>query len=301
MIRHAISWQSVLPLLAGLILAAPVQADPVVVDGAVSYPEGPTVFEGRLHYVEYSAGTIRRLDPAGPVVWWHSPECGPSGLGTYRDHLVVACYDTNVLVELDPSGREVARYDKDQEGQRFRGPNDFTADGHGGLYFSASGDYDVSAPIAGAVLQLTSDGTVRRLADTIHYPNGLTLDASGHHLLVAEMLAGRILSFAVESDGRLGARSVWARLDDIAPPTPGADAYNGPDGLKLGPDGNIYVAQNGSGRVLIVDGRRQLVRAVSVPGSFVTNVGFGPAGECYVTATFDEWHAPYPGALYRIE
>jgi gluconolactonase len=292
---------SLLSFLAGFALAAPVPPGPVVVDGTVAYPEGPIVFQGRLHYVEYSAGTIRRLEPSGPAVWWHSPECGPSGLGTYRDHLVVACYDTNVLIELDPSGREVARYDQDQMGQRFRGPNDFTPDGHGGLYFSASGDYDVSAPIAGAVLRLSVDGTVHRLADTIHYPNGLTLDSSGQHLLVAEMLAGRILSFVVESDGRLGARSVWARLDDIAPPTPGADAYNGPDGLKLGPDGNIYVAQNGAGRVLIVDGQRHLVRAVSVPASFVTNIGFGPAGECYVTATFDEWHAPYPGALYRIE
>ena len=30
-----------------------------------------------------------------------------------------------------------------------------------------------------------------------------------------------------------------------APLTLNADAYNGPDGLKLGPDGNYYIAQNG--------------------------------------------------------
>lgn len=288
-------------LLVGGMLSGVAYADPQVVDGAVEYPEGPVLFQGRLHYVEYSAGTIRRLDPSGPVVWWHSADCGPSGLGTFRDHLVVACYDTNVVVELDPMGREVARYAQDQSGQHFRGPNDFTSDGHGGLYFSASGDYDVTAPITGAILHLAADGTVRRLADTIHYPNGLTLDHSGHHLLVAEMLAGRILSFAVEADGSLGARSVWARLDDFAPATPGADAYNGPDGLKLGPDGNIYVAHNGSGRILIVDESRHLVRSVAVSAPYVTNVGFGPLGECYVTATFDEWHAPYPGVLYRID
>jgi len=283
------------------MLSAPGYAEPQVIDGSVTYPEGPVFFHGSLHYVEYSAGTIRRLDASGPVVWWHSPDCGPSGLAVYRDHLVVACYDTNAIVELDGTGREVARYDKDQAGRRFRGPNDFAPDGRGGVFFSASGDYDVHAPIIGAVLHLSADGAVRRLADTVHYPNGLTLDRTGRHLLVAEMLAARILSFPIEADGRLGERSVWARLDDLAPPTPGADAYNGPDGLKLGPDGNLYVAQNGSGRVLVVDEERHLIRTVTVPAAYVTNMGFGPGGEWYVTAVFDEWKAPYPGALYRIE
>jgi gluconolactonase len=299
--RAALRAIGTLAILGGACTALATGEQPDVVDGAVAYPEGPVFYRGRLHYVEYSAGTVRRLDPSGPVVWWHSADCGPSGLAVYGDHLVVACYDANVVLELDETGREVARFDHDQTGQRFRGPNDFAADGRGGLYFSASGDYDVRAPIEGAVLHLSAAGGVRRLADTVHYPNGLTLDATGRHLLVAEMLAGRILSFPVETDGSLGVRSVWARLDDIAPATPGADAYNGPDGLKLGPDEHLYVAQNGSGRVLVVDAQRHLVRAFTVPAPYVTNVGFGPSGECYVTATFDEWHAPYPGVVYRLD
>ena len=263
------------------------------------YPEGPTYFEGALHYVEYSAGTIRVLDRTGSRLWWHSSSCGPSGLAVYRQHLLVACYDSNELIELDGAARETARYSKEGSGATFRGPNDFTADGHGGVYFSASGDYDVHAPITGAILHLAADGRLRRVADTIHYPNGLTLDADGRHLLVAEMLAGRVLSFDVLGDGGLGARTVWARLEDLAPPTRGADAYNGPDGLKRGPDGCYYIAQNGSGRVLVVNPQRERVAIITVPVPYVTNIGFLPDGTGYITATSDEWHPPYPGAVYR--
>src|SRR5205085_4376529 len=77
-----------------------------------------------------------------------------------------------------------------------RGHNDFASDGHGGVYLSASGVYDIKAPITGAVLHMSADGkTLTEVADTIHYSNGLTLDKGQRHLLVAEMLAGRVLSF----------------------------------------------------------------------------------------------------------
>src|SRR5260221_12452501 len=111
------------------------------------------------------------------------------------------------------------------------------------------------------------------------------------------MLAGRILLFSVKADGTLGPRTVWARLQDLAPPTAHEDAYNGPDGFKLGPDGNYYIAQNGSGRVLVVNEEKKLVRIVTVPTPYVTNVNFGANGAetLYITGGFDPWKAPFPG------
>ena len=131
----------------------------------------------------------------------------------------------------------------------------------------------------------------------LHYPNGLTLTQDRRHLLVAEMLAGQLVSFPIEADGTLGHRTVWARLQDLAPPTPNADAYNGPDGLKLGPDGNYYIAQNGSGRLLVVDDDRKLVRIINVPTPYVTNMAFDPleANVVFVTGAFEQWKPPFPG------
>jgi gluconolactonase len=266
------------------------------------YPEGPLWYQGQLLYVEYSTSDIKRWDGKHSSPFWHKNGCGPSGLIARGDNLLIACYDANSLVELSATGGEVRTLRTDSAGHRFTGPNDFAADKQGGIYLSASGAYDVKAPITGALLYLHPDGTtLTQVADTVHYPNGLTLSKDGQHLLVAEMLAGRVLSFPIEANGRLGARRVWARLEDLAPPTPKADAYNGPDGLKLGPDGNYYIAQNGSGRLLVVNEEVKLVRIIKVPTPYATNMAFNPLepDAVFITGVFDEWKPPYSGAVYR--
>jgi sugar lactone lactonase YvrE len=282
----------------GAVLAAVTAIDPNAL-----YPEGPLWDQGRLLYVEYAGPGIKSWDGKDAKIWWHRERCGANALIHFRgDHVLVACYDGNYLVELDAAGKQVRTFDRDSAGKTFVGPNDFSSDGHGGVYFSASGVYDVKAPITGTVLHLSAGGQeMRVVADTIHYSNGLTLSKDGKHLLVAEMLAGRVLSFPIGDHGALGPRSVWARLQDLAPPTPNEDAYNGPDGIKLGPDGNYYIAQNGSGRVLVVTDEKKLVREIDVPTPYVTNVGFGANGAdvVFITGAFDPWKAPFPGAVYR--
>ena len=214
----------------------------------------------------------------------------------------MACYDSNTIVELNESGGQVHAFEKDSAGKPFVGPNDFAADNRGGIYISASGVYDLKAPISGTILYLSpAGGTLVEVAGLIHYSNGLAVSKDGGTLLVSEMLAGRILAFPIESGGSLGRRSVWARLQDLAPPTAHENGYNGPDGLKLGPDGNYYVAQNGSGRVLVVNDEKKLVRIITVPTPYVTNLNFGTDGAdtVYITGVFDPWKAPFPGAVYR--
>jgi gluconolactonase len=272
----------------------------ISLDPDAHYPEGPIWRDGKLLYVEYSTGNIKRWDGKHTTVYWHQDACGASGLIDFHGNLLVACYDDNSIVELDAAGKRVQVIRKDDRGKTFVGPNDFASDGHGGLFFSASGVYDFNAPIDGSVLHLSADGkTVSALANTIHYPNGLTVARDGKHLLVAEMLAGRILSFPIEADGTLGSRTVWARLRDLAPPVGAEDSYNGPDGFKLGPDGNYYIAQNGSGRVLVVSEEKKLVRSIEVPTRFVTNLAFGDSGSVFITGAFDQFKEPYPGKVFR--
>ena len=283
--------------------AACALADQVTtVDPDAHYPEGPLWRDGKLFYVEYAQSNIKYWDGTHTAIYWHKDGCGANALIPFNGHLLVACYDDNSLAELDAKGKEVRTLRADSSSKPFIGPNDFAADGHGGVYFSASGVYDIKAPVTGTVLHMSADGaSIIEVANTIHYSNGLTLSKDQQHLLVAEMLAGRILSFPLGADGKLGPRTVWARLQDLAPPTPNEDAYNGPDGVKLGPDGNYYIAQNGSGRVLVVNEDKKLVRTINVATPFVTNMAFGPNGAdtVFVTGAFEQWKAPYPGAVYR--
>lgn len=290
--------------VAAQLLAFPSFARLEVIDPHALYPEGPLWWHSKLYYVEYAGNGIKVWNGKTFSYFWKKMHCGPNGLVTFgHDDILVVCYDGNYLVELDRNGKEVRTISQDDHGASFLGPNDLTSDGRGGVYFSASGVYDVKAPIEGKVLHVSPDGnSVSVVADTIDYSNGLTLSKDGHDLLVAEMLADRILSFPVESDGALGPRRVWVRLQDLAPPTPHEDAYNGPDGVKLGPDGNYYIAQNGSGRVLVVSDQKKLVRIINVGTRNVTNIAFGPPGGglvVYITGTFNQWVPPYPGAVYR--
>jgi sugar lactone lactonase YvrE len=288
----------VLALAAASALAEQV----TTVDPEARYPEGPLWRDGKLFYVEYALSNVKYWDGTRTRVYWHKDGCGANALIPFNGHLLVACYDANSLVELDAGGKEVRTIRVDSSGKPFIGPNDFAADGQGGIYFSASGVYDIKAPITGTVLHMTADGgSITEVADTIHYSNGLIVARDKQHLLVAEMLAGRILSFPIGTDGKLGPRTVWARLQDLAPPTPNEDAYNGPDGVKVGPDGNYYIAQNGSGRVLVVNEDKKLIRTITVPTPYVTNVAFGPesTGVVFVTGAFEQWKPPFPGAVYR--
>jgi gluconolactonase len=279
------------------------RANTEVVDATAAYPEGPLWRDGKLLYVEYAGSGIKAWDGNRITSYWSGAHCGASGLIDYRHHhLLVACYDANSIVELDETGKLIRTIDKDAAGKPFIGPNDFTADRSGGIYVSASGVYDLKAPISGTILYMPgSKGTPVEVANLIHYSNGLTVSKDGRSLLVSEMLAGRILSFPINANGTLGARTVWARMQDLAPPTAHEDAYNGPDGFKLGPDGNYYIAQNGSGRVLVVNEARELVRIITVPAPFVTNMNFGAPGtnSVYITGVFDPWKPPFLGAVYR--
>jgi gluconolactonase len=287
------------------LAAVPARAEITAIDRGAHYPEGPLWRAGKLLYAEYSDGNIKSWDEPVPnheaagSVLWHQDGCGPSGLIERAKELLIACYDGNYLAAIDSSGKEIRRWRTDSDGQPFVGPNDFAADERGGIYFSASGVYDIKAPASGALLYLQPDGkTITRVATGLHYPNGLTVMKDRHHLLVAEMLERHLVSFQINAGGAVSARKVWARLQDLVPPTPNADAYNGPDGLKLGPDGNYYIAQNGSGRLLVVSDDRKLVRVITVPTPFVTNVAF-ERNTVFITGAFEQWRPPFAGAVYR--
>jgi gluconolactonase len=290
-------------VVGAAILAGVAPAETALVDATAVYPEGPLWRDGKLLYVEYAGSGIKMWDGQRTTSYWSGAHCGASGLIAYRhNHILVACYDANTIVELGESGKEIRTFDQDSRGKPFVGPNDFTADGRGGIYVSASGIYDLKAPISGTVLYMPpGHGTPVEVANLIHYSNGLAVSTDGSRLLVSEMLAGRILSFPIKPGGLLGPRSVWARMQDLAPPTAHEDGYNGPDGLKLGPDGNYYIAQNGSGRVLVVSEGKKLLRIITVPTPYVTNLNFGADGAdtVYITGVFDPWKAPFPGAVYR--
>lgn len=292
--------------LAAAVLAADCSAalagSVETVNAKSLYPEGPLWLDGKALYVEYSGHTVMAWDGKSNAQIWKQDGCGPAALAKVPEGLLVTCYDTSTLVTIGLDGKTIKTVDAEKAGVALKGANDLAEDAKGGIYISASGVYDVAAPIEGTIVYRAPDGRYRQVADDLHYSNGMAVADGGKSLLVAEMLAARVLKFDIAADGSLSNRRVFVRLKDVVPDPEGADAYYGPDGLKVDKAGNLYIAQNGGGSVLVVSPEGKLLRQLAVPGRYVTNVGFGAdESSLIVTAATDPWNAPYPGEVYIVE
>jgi sugar lactone lactonase YvrE len=101
--------------------------------------------------------------------------------------------------------------------------------GRGSDWVETSGDGfdfpgDEFAP--GTLAIVSSDGTVRGVADGLAFPNGIAITSDERTLIVAESYAERLTAFAIDDDGGLRDRRVWAE-------TPG----DHPDGICVDADG----------------------------------------------------------------
>jgi sugar lactone lactonase YvrE len=286
-----------------LVIAAPAFAqERIVINPEAHYPEGPLWHGGRLLYAEMGADRVRAWDGRKNSQVWKRPGCGPTsvadgGAGT----LIVLCHLQNALARIDLNGATRAIIDRDDKGARFPTPNASINDARGGIYFSSSGTFSPLAPAEGSVLYLPAGENVpRRVASAIHYANGVALARDGRTLFVSEHLERRVLAYPVADDGSLGRRRVFVELDRVAPP--GARGWEvGPDGLAVDSRGNLFIAEYGAGRVLVVDGKGALVATIPIPERYVTAPAFGPdEARVFVTAPSNNTTPPFVGKVYSI-
>jgi len=272
-------------------------ADIKVINEKAAFPEGPAIVDGKLLYVEYGGNTILSWDGSATTKLWEQAGCGPSAVAPLGGDLVVTCYDAGTMVRVSQGGKIIATYDKASDGSKLQGPNDLASDGNDGVYFTASGPWE-AGPIVGKVYHLDADGTIRALADDLHYANGVVMAKDGSRLYVNESEAGRVISFAIGVDGALSDRRLFVKVG-VVDPDSGIGAY--PDGIKLGPDGNFYIGQYSKGRIVVVDAEGKFVKAIDVPSATAPNLAFSEDGKSlYVMSVDDTANAPYWGKVYEV-
>lgn len=278
-------------------------ADVTVLNGDALFPEGPVWHQGKLYYVEYARNTVMTWDGHRNAVFATLPGCGPSAvLPAARGELLVTCYDSGTIGRVSPAGALLPPYAHDRDGRPFVGPNDLAPDGHGGVYFTASG---LQGPaIDGKVFQIAADGAITLRAADLHNANGLAVSRDGRTLYVIETEENRLLQLAIAADGALSGRRVFLNLDELTKHV----GRIWPDGVKIDSHDTLYIGQTPrdpraplAGRIFVVDRGGRLLRSLTLPSPGVPNLAFSPDEQTlYVTAVDQLDTAPYHGKVYAI-
>jgi sugar lactone lactonase YvrE len=295
-------------LLAGLtaailpLPAAVAGEEPVVINPSAPYPEGPVVAGKDVYYAEMGGDRVMRWDGKANSTVWTRKGCGPTSVARGEgDALVVLCHIEARIAIITPAGKTVQIIDRDSAGQPFVDPNASINDARGGVYISSSGTFSPSAPSEGAVLYLDAKGGLRRMAEGIHYSNGVALSPDGKVLFVSEHLSRQILAYDVAADGSLSGKRVFLKLDDVVGPDPDRTWEVGPDGLSMDHAGNLYMAEYGGGRVIIVDRMAKLVAIIPFPEQYTTApVLIDGERRLFVTAPVSLFDPTEPGKVYSV-
>jgi sugar lactone lactonase YvrE len=256
---------------------------------------------GQLYYAEMGNDRVIRFDGTGNLVFWSREGCAPTSVASAADGgIYVLCHRQGSVVRVSSTGETIAVVDRDEAGQGFINPNAAASDGKGGLWLTSSGVFSPNAPAEGAVMHLDAKGRLRRLAEGIHYANGVALSLDGTILFVSEHLERRVLAFDVGKDGTLSGERVAVDLDALTNAVSDRGWWVGPDGLAVDEKGNLWIAEYGGGRVTAVspDGRR--LATIAVREAYTTAIAFADDGRLFITAPASR--TPYyGGAVYAID
>ena len=207
------------PLLSGLVIG-----------------ESPRWHEGRLWFAHWGTGEIVAVDPEGrsQIVGQGPPGLGWS-IGWLPDGRLLVTGEG--LMRLEPDGSLVSH--ADLSGLGVGDFNELVVDGRGNVYVNGGCDFEPGEGDAPGIIALvTPDGSVRRVADGIAFPNGMAVTPDNSTLIVAESFATRLTAFDIADEGDLSNRRAWA--DGV-----------GPDGICIDAEGAVWTGVGGFGENLV--------------------------------------------------
>jgi len=253
------------------------------------FPEGPAIGrDGALYVTEIAGQRISRVADDGSTTVYADTGGGPNGCAFGADGTLVICNNggrwptdmpstassgspengPGTIRTVAPDGT-IADAITEIDGVPLNSPNDVCFDDHGGYYFTDPrwGGMMGGEIEGGPVCYAAADGSTRRVADGIAFPNGLGVRDDGRTLIVCESLTGMLVSYLItepgvlspssKGNGMIGRRSV-------------------PDGFCFDASGRIIVAGHGSSNLFVLDGSDgRPIDVIELPEHGPTNCCFG--------------------------
>jgi sugar lactone lactonase YvrE len=235
-----------------------------------SFFEGPRWRDGRWWVSDFFRHRVITVAADGREEHVLTVEGRPSGLGWMPDGslLVVSMVDHRILCR-SPEGELTVHA---EVGDLCAGYlNDMVVDGAGRAYVGEFG-FDLTGfadPEPANLLRIDPDGTASVAARDMLFPNGSVITPDGRTLIVGETAGARYTAFAIEEDGSLGDRRIWAQVA----PTPEFTSFQetlgnlrfGPDGCALDAEGHIWSADEVGARCVRLAPGGEIVDEIPAP------------------------------------
>ena len=202
----------------------------ILVDN-LAFPESPRWDGDRLLVSDWGAGEVVAVDSNGTREIVACLDSFPMCIDRLPDgRLLLVSSADRALLRQEVDGSLVRHSDLSALAQH---PwNEIVVDGRGRAYVNNIGfDFPAGDFAPGIVALVAPDGSARRVADGLAFPNGMVVTPDDSTLIVAESYGNRLTAFDVAADGSLSNRRTWADL-------PGG--Y--PDGICLDAENAVWYA-----------------------------------------------------------
>src|SRR5579864_5756328 len=276
-----------------------------ILASGLGFPEGPVAMpDGSVILTEIRNRRCSRVGADGKVTLFSDNGGGPNGLAVGPDGALYCCnnggsryvegsamgqgphpdYKHGSIQRLERSPGAAKTLYIECDGHKLSAPNDLVFDKQGGFYFTDLGKRYARTRDHGGLYYALPDGSkIVEVAYPILSPNGCGLSPDGKVLYVADTEPARLWAFDVTAPGVVKKQG-W--------PSPhggriiaGLGGFQRFDSLAVQANGDIAVATLHAGCITVISPDGRVVRTVTMPDEFPTNICFGGANmrTAYVT------------------
>jgi sugar lactone lactonase YvrE len=244
--------------------------------GGLAFPESPRWRDDSLWFSDWGTQEIIAVDVAGNsevVASVPSLMC----IDSLPDgRLLIVSSGEGLLLRREADGSLATHADLSDLADH---PwNDIVVDGRGNAYVNNIGfEFPDGEFAPGIVALATPDGSARRVADGVAFPNGMAVTPDNSTLIVAESYGNRLTAFDIAADGGLSNRRVWADLGDGAP-----------DGICLDAEKAVWYGDVPNERCVRVREGGEVLQTIDLDrGCFACMLGGADGRTLFLTA--NEW------------
>jgi sugar lactone lactonase YvrE len=227
------------------------------------YFEGPRWHDGRLWFVDCMARTLLSVTLSGERQEHATFDDTPCGTGILPDGRIVVLTMNKKQLFVFADGRRAPYADLSAIAKG--AIDDMIVDGQGRAFIGDLG-FHMPPPsdrgAVGRIILVMPDGSTRVVAEGLRFPNGIAVSADHKRLVVAEMDAGTLADYDIETDGALRLRGRIGRMQ-------------APDGICLDRDGAVWVASFTEDAFIRIGRNGEEIRRIAVPGRRALSCALG--------------------------